>query len=139
MFEEEKHYRVIEPEAKYILLEDYEHKWIDDAPEASPLVLGSKTLEKYVSFGTGGVTLRSGYQWNGSNIVVDSPSCMRASAVHDAWCRGMRLGILVNTEKNWDRGVGEYIAICQEDGLNFIRSRLRESFMKLAGELKFPS
>ena len=138
MFEEKKHYKVVEPEAKYQLLQDYEHKWIDNAPEASEWVLGSEALEKYVNFHSCGVTLRANYQWNGSNVVVDGSSCMRASAVHDAWCQGMRLGILKNTEKNWDRGVDEYIAICREDGLNFVRSRLREWFMKLAGEFKFP-
>ena len=138
MFEEEEHYRVIEPEEKYVLLKDYEHKWLNTPPELNPWVIGSPNLEKYVSFDSEGVTLRKGYQWNGSNIVVDSPNCMRASAVHDAWCQGMRVRILENTEKNWDRGVDEYIAICNQDGLNFVKSRLRDFFMKLAGEFKFP-
>ena len=137
MFEEEQHYRVIEREAKYVMLQDHEHNWIREAPEMNVWVVGSQELSRYVSFHTDGITLRTDYQWNGSNIVVDSPSCMRASAVHDAWCQGMRLGILANTEENWDLGVEEYIAICRKDGLNFVRAQLRQCFMKLAGELKF--
>ena len=138
MFKEGNHYKVIEREAKYEMLEEHEHKWTGEAPEMNVWVAGSQKLSNYVSFHTAGITLRAGYQWNGSNIVVDSPKCMRASAVHDAWCQGMRLGILANTEENWDLGVEEYIAICRKDGLNFVRAHLRECFMKLAGELKFP-
>ena len=137
MFVEDTHYRVIEREANYVMLQDHEHKWTN-APEMNVWVAGSPKLDQYVSFQADGITLHADYQWNGSNIVVDSPSCMRASAVHDAWCQGMRLGILANTEENWDLGVEEYIAICRKDGLNFVRAQLRQCFMKLAGELKFP-
>ena len=130
--------KVVELETKYLMLREYRHEWLGNGPDMSVLVVGSPLLDKYVSFSESGLTLRINYEWNGSNIVVDSPMCMKASAVHDAWCQGMRLGILASTEKNWDRGVDEYIAICRADGLNFVRSRLRELFMKLAGEFKFP-
>ena len=138
MFKEGKDYRVVERETKYRMLREHGHEWLGNRPDKSVLVVGSPMLEKFVRFTESGVTLRINYEWNGSNIVVDSPMCMRASAVHDAWCQGMRVGILESTEKNWDRGVDEYIAICRADGLNFVARRLRELFMKIAGEFKFP-
>lgn len=139
MFKEGEDYKTIKPEDSYLVLRDYSHTWIGNGPNLNRFVVASKDLEKFVTFNNRGLVLHEQYEWNGSNLVVDSPMCMRASAVHDAWCQGMRLGILENTEKNWGRGVDEYIAICRADGLNFLKRRLREIFMKLWGEFKFPS
>ena len=138
MFVEGVHYKVIEREVAYRLLRNCVHMWIRQRPEVSIKEKGSVHVIEQVRFDDSCIYLDAGYQWNGSNIVVDSPQCMRASAIHDAWCKGMRYGILKNTKRNWDRGVETYVAICRQDGLFYRDARLREAMMKLAGQFKFP-
>ena len=40
------------------------------------------------------ITVNAGYGWNGSNIVPDTPACMRAVAVHDALCQLVDTGCI---------------------------------------------
>lgn len=138
MFQENVDYEVVDPERKYRMVRDYDHEWLDKAPDMSKLVAPSPTLDRYVSYRADGLTLHKDYEWNGSNLVPDTPECMRASAVHDAWCQAMRLGVFSDTEKNWDRGAQEYSAICRADGLRRRDARFREFMIKLAGEFKYP-
>lgn len=140
MFEEDRDYIVIAREEAYEIIRTYEHEWLHSNPPISGTsweTSGATALE-HVTFSDDGLTLASGYQWNGSNIVSDRPSCMRASAVHDAWCQAMGRGVLQHSEENWDRGVEEYVAICSADGLTGFEAQIRAWFMKVWGELKFP-
>ena len=137
MFVEGDDYRVIRPEEAYVLLRRYEHSWVHNPPRFKDQAPSEASLG-YASFSDAGMVLEPEYRWNGSNVVVDSSACMRASAVHDAWCQAMGRGILEHSEENWDRGVEEYVAICDEDGLGEFAQRIRERFMLLWGELRFP-
>ena len=139
MFQENVDYDVVDPERKYRIVQEYTHSgWLAGAAPDLGDGVTSSDIDQYVSFAQDGLTLRRGYEWNGSNLVPDSPECMRASAVHDAWCQAMRLRIYSNTEKNWDRGAEEYAAICRVDGLGRLDARTREFMIKLAGEIKYP-
>ena len=137
MFVKGVHYKEVRPEVDYRLLRDCVHTWIRLPPVMSNPSVEVHRLDDLVSFDSKGVFLNAGYQWNGSNVVKDSPQCMRASAVHDAWCRGMHRGVLEDTKVNWDRGVEAYAAICEEDGLDVGNLRIREFFMDFRGRLKY--
>lgn len=132
-------YRTVKPERDYRIIQDYTHKWIKQPPtfRSSKPTADQLRIAPYVSFTENGLILHVQYKWNGSNIVADSPACMRASAVHDAWCQAMRLGIFQRSEKNWDRGVDEYAAIARQDGLSLFRRAIRALAMHAYGELKY--
>lgn len=138
-FTKDGDYKVITPEdeyvnGKYAMLVDYNHQgWLcGNSPD-----LGSAHPSlKNVRFRIDGMTLLKGYEWNGSDIVTDSPECMRASAVHDAWCDAMEDGIYKYTKANWDMGADEYADICIEDGLDKEEANCRRSYIKSVGPPK---
>lgn len=132
-------YRTVKPEHDYRIVRKYTHKWLKATPtfKQSRPTEDQERIEPYVSFTENGLVLHVEYKWNGSNIVVDTPGCMRASAVHDAWCQAMGLGILQRSEKNWDRGVEEYLAIAKADGLSLFRRVVRRVAMFAYGELRY--
>ena len=134
MFIEGKDYKVIEQDSAYSMLVEYNHeRWL--CGSGPDLGLAHPEL-KGVQFRQDGMTLLKGYEWNGSNFVTDSPECMRASAVHDAWCTATEHGIYENTKTNWDRGADEYAAICIEDGMDKEKADGRRSPLKLMDPTK---
>lgn len=81
------------------------------------------------------LTLNPGFAWNGSNVVPDTPACMRASAVHDALCQLMELDRLPNIRKNWGAAARLYRKMCQEDGMTFMRRNIRCTTLEFWGFL----
>ena len=138
MFVKDRHYKVIERDSKYRMIQDYVHlEWLSKRP---PMIGGDRTGDPVPNVTLHGdseegvLTLHRGFEWNGSNIVRDSPECMRASAIHDAWCKAMKTGQLREVEENWDRGAQEYAAICLEDGLEGWRATSREAAINFYGD-----
>ena len=119
MFIESEDYIELEPDERYRMLRDYSHTWLEGTPAVGNLTIGRKN----VTYTANELILHAGYEWNGSDQVKDTPQCMRASAVHDAWCWAMNAGIYVNDRKNWNRGAKEYAAIGSADGLSDARAR----------------
>ena len=139
MFVEGRHYKAIKMEREYRMLQDYVHlAWFSKRP---PMIAkewagdGVENVTFHEDVDEGVLTLHRGYEWNGSNVVRDSPECMRASAVHDAWCKAMKAGQFRNVEENWDRGAHEYAAICVDDGLERWRAEGREAAIDFYGEV----
>ena len=77
------------------------------------------------------ITLSPGYAWDGSTLASDTPACMRASALHDAWCQTMKADAYQNNYKNWRRGATEYRMVCIQDGMSEPRAWFR--WIVLAG------
>ena len=72
------------------------------------------------------VTLYAGYAWDGnSGPAVNTLKCLRASALHDAWCQAMGAGVFANSLRNWAAGASEYQRICQQDGMGWLRAKFR--------------
>lgn len=69
------------------------------------------------------VILKKGYRWNGSNVVVDTRTDMRASAIHDLQAQMMLNGkIFLPTLSNWRRAAQEYASNCVQDGMARFRA-----------------
>jgi len=72
------------------------------------------------------VVLRKGYRWNGSNVVRDLVTDMRASALHDLEAQLMLEGIVwLPTLSNWWKAALEYAHNCVADGMSYTRACLR--------------
>jgi len=71
------------------------------------------------------ITLLVGYAWNGSTGTPDTMTCMRASALHDAWCQAMRMPVYGNGFRNWRRGAREYRSVYRADGRGRAKAWLR--------------
>ena len=141
MFVEGRHYDRIKTDSEYQMIQEYVHvKWLGKRP---PIMDKNGTGDGVggVGFHTSGeervLTLHSGYMWNGSDYVPDRSECMRASAIHDAWCRAMKSGDFQNTGKNWNRGAREYAAICRADGLHRFRVWARRATIVGYGIVKY--
>ena len=88
------------------------------------------------------VTLDPDYSWDGnSGPAVNTLKCLRASALHDAWCQAMQEDIFEGSWTNWMRGASEYRKICRDDGMCGVRAWLRYvaiatygSFKEIVGE-----
>jgi hypothetical protein len=69
----------------------------------------------------GKLFIRSGYAWDGaSGPMMDTPTVMRASCVHDALYQFMREGMLsrdLQTAADW-----EFYRICRASGMSSIRA-----------------
>lgn len=65
---------------------------------------------------SGKLTLAKGYCWDGaSGPAVDTPSFMRGSAVHDALCQLIKLGLLAATY--FAEATRELLRWCKRDGM----------------------
>lgn len=83
-----------------------------------PRNIKTQFIELYV---TGLLIIRSGYAWDGpSGPVLDTPSAMRGSLVHDALSQLMREGLL--SEENKRLADEEYKRLCLEDGMWRLRA-----------------
>ena len=112
----------------YEMIRPYVHcRWLKKGPYGEVGANGVANTAFHPNDGV--LILECGYQRNGSDYVPDEPGCMRASAVHDAWCRAMSKGQIPNTRKNRNCGVREYIAICRNDGLGLWNRRVRNGAM----------
>ena len=142
MFQENVNYETVERDRLYRIEKEYKHSWLVNGRPSSSIALPHDVKNRLgdivATFTRHGITLLPGYEWNGSNVIPDSPHCMRASAIHDAWCQAMRSGIYDDTEDNWDLGAQEYARICRADGMNkYIAWTLRKA-IEAAGEVKYP-
>ena len=116
----------------FLVLEDYPHGW-KVAPrlgsEYVP-VINDKNGNPVVRFRNDvSVTLLQGYGWDGNSapsfVAPDTLKCLRASALHDAWCQAMRRRILERSFRNWRRGCIEYRKVCRDDGMGIPRAWIR--------------
>ena len=110
----------------YRVLDEHRHRWARKPRKCA----GGTTIRtargvKVARLDECGVTLFEGYAWNGSTAAKDTMACMRASALHDAWCQAMRKRVYGNGYPNWRRGASEYRSLCREDGMGRFRARLR--------------
>ena len=116
-----------QPKWPYRLLGKHSHSWRrrprkwSGETTAIPATGGAKVAR----LDEDGVTLLVGYSWNGSTGAPDTMACMRASALHDAWCQAMRTRVYGNGYRNWLRGAREYRSICREDGMGRVKARVR--------------
>ena len=133
MFTEGVDYKVIVPEKKYRMLRNYKHDWLGKPP----IVKNHVRKIDSIQFRTNGITLLKGYVWNGDNVVPDRKRTMRASAVHDAWCKSMKKGVYRNRRKNWNRGILEYAKICLDDEVEELEVILRRAAMFKYGIFKY--
>ena len=128
------------PDFLYVLLSPHNHQWRRNPTlgrEWNP-VGPNRRLNRLgmavVSFTETGVTLHEGYAWDGSSgPAIDTCACMRASALHDAWCQAMAKHIYKNSYKNWRRGSAEYRSVCRADGMSWWRAWGRWTFMNVYG------
>jgi hypothetical protein len=64
---------------------------------------------------TGKLWMLEDFPWNGADVVKDTDSNTRASAIHDALCRLYRYGHL---DKKWIKIINDiYEKVCKEDGM----------------------
>ena len=75
------------------------------------------------------VILRTDYRWDGSTYAIDTRKCLKASALHDAWCQAMDEGIFEAGWLNWRRGCLEYRWLCGQAGMSGLRRYGRYSVM----------
>ncbi len=116
-----------QPKWPYRLLGKHNHSWRRRPRKWSgeTTAITAAGGAKVARLGEDGVTLLVGYAWNGSTGVPDTMACMRASALHDAWCQAMRMRVYGNGFRNWRRGAAEYRCICRADGMGRVKARLR--------------
>ena len=68
----------------------------------------------------GQLTLKLSYAWNGANVVKDTRTNMRASAIHDALVQLIKLGLL---DKKWKIEVDfEYYRAARQDKMLLLRA-----------------
>ena len=97
-------------------------------------IISKRTGARVAQLSETAVTFFVGYAWDGSSgPAIDTRACMRASALHDVWCQGMKLKIYDDSYRNWIRGVSEYRSICREDGMSRRRAWLRSLGMSFYG------
>ncbi len=86
-----------------------------------------------------------GYSWDGnSGPAANTLFCLRASALHDAWCQAMDHRYFERGFRNWRRGAIEYRKICRKDGMGRVRAWFRYvvvcwlygAWKKLSGNLR---
>ena len=139
MFVEGRHYKLTEKESEYRMIQDYVHlEWLSRRPPIMDDDWAGDGVDgvTFHKMGDEGVlTLHTGYMWNGSRVVRDNPECMRASAIHDAWCKAMNSGQYRNVEENWDRGAHEYAVISVADGLEGWRTESRAAAINFYGDV----
>lgn len=85
----------------------------------------SELLETdFITLNTDGVlTLSAGYAWDGaSGPALDTPSFMRASAVHDALYQLMKIGLL-DIDRWFKPSNKEMIIWAKKDGMPWIRQK----------------
>ena len=110
----------------YRVLSEHRHSWARKPRKCDGgTTIHNKCGVKVARLDKRGVTLFEGYAWNGSTGAKDILACMRASALHDAWCQAMKKGIYGNGYLNWRRGASEYRSICRADGMGWFRARAR--------------
>lgn len=124
---------------------EYRHEW-----KRTPKLGSTKPREIQDNGGTvvasfqdnDSVTLTPDYSWDGnSGPAVNTLKCLRASALHDAWCQAMQEDIFEGSWMNWMRGASEYRKICRDDGMSRVRAWSRYfaiatygSFKEIVGE-----
>lgn len=122
------------------VLEDYPCDWKGNPkPRGNPARFIKNSAGKPVaSFReVRAVTLLTGYSWDGnSGPAVNTLKCLRASALHDAWCQAMKLGIFENSLRNWRAGASEYRKICRADGMWRVRAWTRYIAIMSYGVIK---
>ena len=70
------------------------------------------------------ITLYVNFAWDGnSGPARNTAKCLRASAIHDAWCQAMDAGLYKENCRNWFRGTSEYYSIARADGMGIPRAR----------------
>jgi len=124
------------PRWKYRVTENYRH------PLRFRMKVNKERASQYLGFyhvptEDKAIILRCGYAWNGSNVVADTATDMRASAVHDAQSQAMGLGIYEPTLKNWRRAASEYRHNCMVDGMTTTRAFVRYTGILIGGGNSF--
>ncbi len=103
----------------------YKYQLRQDYVVVVPLPYSDHDIEtEYLSLsGTGVLTIRKGYAWDGpSGPTIDTRNAMRASLVHDALYQLIRLGHLPYRYR--DRADDIFYNILREDGMSAIRATL---------------
>ena len=89
---------------------------------------------RYIELGTNGTLhIRTGFAWDGaSGWTIDTKSSMRASAVHDALYKLIRMGRLdrVGVREQADE---EFLRLCLEDGMWKWRARVWFRALRIGG------
>lgn len=116
---------------KYETTEPHTHAY---HPKNRP-ILGRSSLyvPEFFTCSELSVSFRPSYAWNGSNAVVDTVHDMLASAVHDAECQAMELGIYQASWRNWWRAAREYRRNCIDEGMNPARAYVRSTGILIGG------
>ena len=113
----------------YEVQEDHCHDWMRRPRAGSNPARGIQACDgcMVVTFhAVKAVTLYAGYAWDGnSGPAVNTLTCLRASALHDAWCQAMGVDIFENSFRNWAAGASEYQRICRQDGMSWLRAKGR--------------
>ena len=113
----------------YEVQEEHKHGWLHrpKAGSNSAQAIQDRKGRVVVTFhGVASVTLHAGYAWDGnSGPAVNTLTCLRASALHDAWCQAMGAHIFENNFRNWAAGASEYRRICVTDGMFRLRAGWR--------------
>lgn len=125
--------KTTDPKWPFKVLVDYAYTWKKMPtlgkgwnPTQQQNVIPKRTGGVAVKLTAFGVTLLQDYRWDGnSGPAPNTKSCLRASALHDAWCQAMKLQIYDNSLKNWRRGAAEYRKICRQDGMGRLRAGAR--------------
>ena len=100
----------------------YNYQVHDDYTHILRFVIdGSRDLD-FVEFRGDILIIRKGYAWDGpSGPMIDTPSSMRGSLVHDALYQLMRDGVISRSAYR-EKADRELRLTCLEDGMFFIRA-----------------
>ena len=89
---------------------------------------------RYITMGTNGTLhISAGFAWDGaSGITIDTESSMRASAVHDALYKLIRMGRLFEVKVR-EQADEEFYRLCLEDGMWKWRARVWFRALRIGG------
>jgi len=127
MIEFDKHIYYKEGDWKYQLTAEYR---IDLSAFIKPLMPIS---ESFIQLSAQGILcILNGYCWDGpSGPMIDTPTAMRGSLVHDALYQLMRMGLLPGDCRKTADII--FFNICRDDGMSWIRARYALRALRLAG------
>jgi|SRR6185369_17069673 len=99
--------------------EGYKYQLVEDYTVQIVIHPQQDISSEFILLSTKGeLTIEKGYAWDGpSGPVLDIPSFMRASLVHDALYQLMREGLLPESAKEF--ADGEMKRICLESGMDY--------------------
>lgn len=124
---------------KYQELKGWKYRLVEEEAFSTGLEGLYQIDTEYVALNWGGrLWMKKGYAWDGSSVVRDTKTCMKASLVHDALYQLMREGLLDRKLRKYADQL--YRDLCIQRGMWKVRAGWRYTAIRMfAKKYTFPS